>query len=430
MRFRRDVFTLRFLRVDTFGAVNVPVVDDSVYRRRSLDPYYRNLQVRIGDSMELRIKRQIVIGSIMLVASLSKPLISQAGERGLWGTPPPVLTPTVVTTGLENPRGIKFGPDGRLYVAEGGLGGAGSTVGRCLQVPAPTGPYQGGFTGRISAVNVTTGRRSTVAHNLPSSQTAAAAGGFPSSVADVAFLRGTLYALIAGAGCSHGLAGTYNSIDRISPRGYATPIVDLSRFIKTHPTAHPDPADFEPDGAWYSLEAAGDALYAVEPNHGEVDVVRPDGAIGRLVDVSATQGHIVPTTLTSFYGQFLLGNLGLFAPGSQGSAKIFLLAKSGQLLPIASGLTAVTGVAVHHGRIYALESFTGFFAPAPTVANSGTVVRLEDDGSWREIARGLSFPTAMTFGERNTLYISNKGYGQPTNTSGQIVKVQIPDDGD
>jgi len=32
----------------------------------------------------------------------------------------------------------------------------------------------------------------------------------------------------------------------------------------------------------------------------------------------------------------------------------------------------------------------------------------------------------MTFGDDNTLYISNKGYGQSTNTSGEIVKVQVP----
>jgi hypothetical protein len=97
------------------------------------------------------------------------------------------------------------------------------------------------------------------------------------------------------------------------------------------------------------------------------------------------------------------------------------------VVQIASGLTAVTGVAVHHGRIYALESFTGFYAPAPPVAHSGTVVRLEDDGSWCKVVGGLSFPTAMTFGDRNTLYISNKGFGQPTFTSGEIVKVTIPD---
>ena len=100
---------------------------------------------------------------------------------------------------------------------------------------------------------------------------------------------------------------------------------------------------------------------------------------------------------------------------------------SGRLTQIATGLTAVTGVAEHRGRIYALESFTGFFAPAPTVANTGTVVRLEYDGSWTKIVTGLSFPTAMTFDDRDTLYISNNGYSQPTLTSGEIVKVTIPD---
>jgi hypothetical protein len=388
--------------------------------------------------MKLRIDQPIFVGLGVLLTSVSSPFTVQAaqvtpshstaymsaGRGGPWGTPQ-VLTPTVVATGLENPRGIKFGPDRRLYVAEGGLGGSKSTVGKCTQVPAPNGPYSGGFTGRISAVDVTTGVRTTIVGNLPSSQTAAATGGFPSSVADVAFLNGTLYALIAGAGCSHGLAGTFNSIDRISG-GIATPIVNLSAFLMAHPTAHPQPADFEPDGAWYSLKAAGGALLAVEPNHGEVDLVRPDGSISRLVDVSATQGHIVPTTITAFYGQFLLGNLNTFVSGSQGKAKIFLLTREGELLDIASGLTAVTGVAVNHGRIYALESFTGFFAPAPPYANSGAVVRLDDDGSWEQIVGGLSFPTAMTFGDDNTLYISNKGYGQSTNTSGEIVKVQVP----
>jgi len=370
--------------------------------------------------MKVRTLRALGFSSLVCAFSLSGITGSSAGQTV-------AAAPVILATGLENPRGIKIGPDGRLYVAEGGLGGSLSTVGRCPQVPVPQGPYLGGFTGRISAVDVTTGARTTVARDLPSSQTSAAGGGFPSSVADVAFLHGTLYALIAGAGCSHGLAGTYNSVDRISAAGVATPIVNLSRFLELHPVAHPNPPDFEPDGAWYGLTAAGDALLAVEPNHGEVDVVRPNGSISRLIDVSATQGHIVPTTVTPFYDQFLLGNLNVFVPGAQGEAKLFVLSRQGQLVEIGSGLTAVTGVAMHHGRIYASEAFTGFFAPAPPYATTGTVVRLEDDGSWTPIVTGLSFPTAMTFGDRNTLYISNKGFGQPTNTSGEIVKVQIPD---
>ena len=78
----------------------------------------------------------------------------------------PSANVTVVATGLNNPRGLVFGPDGSLYVAEGGAGGTLTTTPEdCTQVPAPVGPYSGGFTARISKFD-RQGNRTTVADGL------------------------------------------------------------------------------------------------------------------------------------------------------------------------------------------------------------------------------------------------------------------------
>src|SRR5262245_43847438 len=77
-------------------------------------------------------------------------------------------TVSLFATSLEYPRGLVFGPDGTLYVAEAGTAGTDfTTPEQCAQADPPVGPYHNGPTGRISRVD-SDGNRSTFAEGFPS----------------------------------------------------------------------------------------------------------------------------------------------------------------------------------------------------------------------------------------------------------------------
>lgn len=334
---------------------------------------------------------------------------------------------SVFATGFNNPRGLTFDHDGNLYVAEGGAGGALSTVGLCDQAagpPAGPGPYTGDFTARISKVSPN-GAVSTVADGLPSSQTSEAFGYLVSGVADVAFIHGKLYGLIGGAGCSHGLAGTSNGIVRINHDGSWTQIADLSAFQMAHPVANPEPDDFEPDGTWYGMTAVDGVLYAVEPNHGELDAITTSGRIRRVADISNIQGHIVPTAIVSDGQNFFVGNLERF-PIHGETSKVLKITRDGRITTIAIDFSTILGLAIDHkGRLYVLENTTGNPFPTP---GTGKILRIDGKHQYTEITSGLNLPTAMTFGPDGNLYVSTWGFGPPPIGLGTIVKVTLPED--
>ena len=331
---------------------------------------------------------------------------------------------SVFATGLNNPRGLKFGPDGNLYVAEGGIGGTNSTVGCCEQVP-DVGPYTGSVIGsRISKIDAN-GVRTTAVDNLPSSQTNPQTGSLVSGAADVAFIGDTLYILLGGAGCSHGVPQVpemHNGVLRVNADGTTDLIANLSAFVMANPVQNPNPPDFEPDGTWYSMIAVGGNLYAVEPNHGELDRITTSGQISRVIDISASQGHIVPTAI-AYRGNFYVGNLNTF-PIVPGSSKIYKITPSGHISVFAQGLTTVLGV-VFDGkdRMYVLETSTAAGDPMPF---TGKVIRVDPSGHQTEIASGLFFPTGITLGSDGALYVSNVGFGPPPVGMGQILRITVP----
>ncbi len=103
-------------------------------------------------------------------------------------------------------------------------------------------------------------------------------------------------------------------------------------------------------------------------------------------------------------------------------------AERGQISVFAQGLTTVLGLAFdERGQLYVLETCAPVTNPGPLViSGTGRVVCVTRSGRLETVASGLTFPTAMTFGPDEKLYISNCGFGCPAG-AGEIVRVNFDD---
>jgi sugar lactone lactonase YvrE len=326
---------------------------------------------------------------------------------------------------LTSPRGLTFGPDGLLYVAEAGSGGEQGASGTadCPALFNIYSPYKAGYTGRVLRVRAD-GRKEVVADRLPSITDATGASFGPS---DLAFVRGSLYVLIEMGGCPHGLPHDEAAILRIDPDGSTTRNANLGAWLAANPpffVKDTDPAttDLEPGGVWHSMIAVGDALYVVETNRGMLVRVSPaTGSIQRVYDMSIDGAEHNPIVMAEHRGRFYVGTFG--EDGGKSELAVFDPDFTGYTLPFRS-LNPIVGLAWRRERLYAVEIFP---LNNPWSPDSAVLVSFNPaTGERKEVAANFaSFPNGLVVGPDGALYTSNVGIsGSPGD--GSVLRIVAP----
>jgi hypothetical protein len=331
-------------------------------------------------------------------------------------------TITPIAGGLDNPRGLSFGPDGRLYVAEAGHGGH-----TCLPPENPgEEPFCIGFTGGISVIGSPRHRGSSGAHRvLTGIVSFAGEGGVAATGLDGVSARGNggVFGVV-----TESIPGLERLGFPLSGQELALARSQVGRLLQSNPSgnfrAAADVGDvnfrwteehFEelgveqpPDSNPYSVLVSGSERWVADAASNVIDEVRPSGSVRVAAFIpSPPVSDSVPTCLDRGPdGALYVGELTGFGNGP-GKSVVWRLAPGQKPEEWASGLTAVTGCGFgSDGAFYATEfsvegwesflPFTGAVVRVPPHSTSPTVV-----------ASGLSFPNGFAAGSDGALYVSN-----------------------
>jgi hypothetical protein len=330
---------------------------------------------------------------------------------------------TKYATGLTSPRGLTFGPDGRLYVAEAGVGGELAPTGEpgCPVDINIYSPYTAGYSGRVIRVRAN-GKKEVVADKLPSMTDNGGANYGPT---DVAFIGNTLYVLIEMGGCSHGLPDSPAAILRVNRNGSTSRVADLGAWHAANPPyfikdTNPTTTDQEPGGVFHSMIALGKHLYVVETNRGFLLRVDPrTGEITKLYDMTIDNREHNPIVMTERGGKFFVGTFG----EDEGRSELAVFDKhfSAYTLPFRTR-DPIVGLAWHGDALYGVEIFPYDNQWSEDSANLVTFDRRT--GKRTKVLTGFaSFPNGLVKGPDGALYTSNWGISFAPG-DGEILRIE------
>ena len=280
--------------------------------------------------------------------------------------------PTRLVTGLEGGSGSTVGPDGALFVTEGAAG-------------------------RISRVDPKTGAVTTFASGLP--KAILPFGG----AMDVEFIGQTAYVLVTVVGPEVGgsdIVGIY----RVDGPHTFTVVADIGAFALANPPSTPfDLAT----GVQYALESYRGGFLVTDGHHNRVLRVTLDGD----VSVFRAFDNIVPTGLAVWGKTVYMAEAGPVPHLPEDGKVVSFTPKSSTVTEVASGAPLLVDVEFGRGRtLYALSQgvFGGGPAGSPAQPNTGSLVKVNGNGTFTVVADGLDRPTSLEF-IRNTAYVVTLG---------------------
>lgn len=362
--------------------------------------------------MTRAVQRFAPFSLLLLAACSEQPLPTEVGGAAALVSPAAV-TVTVVMSNLNSPRGMAWGPEGGLYVAEAGTA---TTNGPCHLVMEGMTPATRCYSGTGSVSRLWKGRQERVLSGLPS--TYFVESGFTSGPQDVDFQGlGNGYVLL-GCSCEPhtrvelGPAGPLlGSLIAFNPSGRWRVVADIAAFEQEQ-NPWGGLADSNPfgllaeGGGVYVADAAGNSLLRVSPN-GHVSLVTT-AFPSTAAPPPFMQAEPVPTRVKrgpdgALYVSTLSG-----APFLDGSAAIYRVVPGQPPQLWAGGFKAITDFDFGpDGSVYVVQFATGplFFA------GPGALIRRAPDNTRTVIASDLFHPTGVAVGRDGSVYVSNRGSG-------------------
>ena len=280
---------------------------------------------------------------------------------------------TLLVSGLQGASGSAIGPDSALYVTEGAAG-------------------------RISRVDPETGNVTTYAEGLPPA--ILPIGG----ATDLVFMDETAYVLVTMIGDDLPIPvnnGDVVGIYRVDGPSSFTVIADLGTWSINNPS---ESEVFIPSGVHYAIDTFRGGFLVTDGHHNRVLYATLNGEVSEMIAF----GNIVPTGLEVHGNTVYMAEAGPNPHLPENGKIIAFGPKNLTATEVASGAPLLVDVEYGLGQpLYALAQGdfpVGAGDGSPATPYTGSLVQVNDDGSFSEVIGGLNQPTSMEF-IGNTAYI-------------------------